>query len=99
MSDAIAVPADDRAEVRRGPHVLLERVKAQDDVVESAEPIQCLERYDDPAIVEHAELHPMAVPERVDAHGSPLSCRSVRRPLHCRLGCAWDNDGLPWAAP
>ena len=77
FGDPVAIPADQRAEVRRRRlvEILLRRIEAQHDVRRPAVAIRDFQRPDDAAIRHHLHLHAAAVRQRehldwlsVDAH-------------------------------
>ena len=58
LRDPVAVAADDRAEVRASVvDVVVERVEAEDDVVELAAAVRHAQRDDDRAVGHRAHLH------------------------------------------
>src|SRR5262249_45646029 len=70
--DTVAVAADNRSEVRRGAQIAIERVKAEDDVVEMVRAIGRLERHDDAAVRNRANLDAVRIRQREDFHRSAV---------------------------
>ena len=71
-ADAIAVAADDGAEVRRVLHVVLDAVVAEDDVAERAGLVRHLQRHDDGAVVGDPHLDAVRVGQRVEIDGGAV---------------------------
>src|ERR1035441_6062997 len=79
-ADAVAIAADERAEVRSGLEIAVQIIVAEHDVAEFAVLVRHFERLDNAAISHDARLHSLGV-----AQGVNLDRRAVRHFAEGRL--------------
>ena len=90
--DAVAVAADDGAEVARPCEVALEVVESQRDVAEAARAIARADRHQDRAVRDRAHLRAVHVRQREDLDGGAVR-RGAERRARDRRGQHDDGDG------
>src|ERR1035441_7348844 len=90
-ADAVAVAADERAEVRSGLEIAVQIIVAEHDIAEFAVFVRHFERLDDAAVGHDARFHSLAVAQGVNCHR-----RAVRGIAEGSLADGSDCVGWYW---